>query len=287
MDKFLLDYICLNILQTSIKSYTSLSGGDISQVYLLEGKSQKYLLKVHKGARAEKMFRAEKEGLKSIAKTNTIRTPEVYSLDKHEGDSLLLMEFITTKNPAQKDYENLGTQLALLHQHTTSEFGFKEANFIGSLPQSNEKHKDWTLFYIQERLLPQLNLAKTKSLLSDKEVPSFDRLYKLCSHLFPDVKPSLLHGDLWAGNYLIASDGSPYLIDPAVYYGHSEVDLAMSRLFGGFSEDFYSGYHSIIPELSGHQERNKLYQLYYLLVHLNLFGRSYYSAVKRILDYFF
>lgn len=287
MQQSILDYIGLSLLQSPIKSCTSLSGGDISQVYLLEGKSQKFLLKTHKGAQASKMFLAEKEGLESIAKTDTIKTPEVYFLDKYKGNSLLLMEFIETKNPTQKDFEQLGIQLAILHQNTTSEFGFNTDNFIGSIPQTNNRHKDWTQFYIQERLLPQLNLAKTKSLLSDKEIPSFDKLHKVCKDLFSDVAPSLLHGDLWGGNYLIATDGTPYLIDPAVYYGHSEVDLAMSRLFGGFSTSFYDAYHRIIPDTLGNKERNDIYQLYYLLVHLNFFGKGYYGSVKKILDYYF
>ena len=156
-------------------------------------------------------------------------------------------------------------------------------NFIGSLPQQNSHYDAWTDFYIANRLLPQFVLAVDTGRLGASDFPSEDKLHTVLSELFEGIRPSLLHGDLWGGNYLISSDGIPYLIDPAVYDGHSEVDLAMSRLFGGFGSRFYAAYHEVIPSQKGSEERNAVYQLYYLLVHLNLFGASYYPSVMQIL----
>ena len=198
------------------------------------------------------------------------------------------MEFIRFKSPSQKEMGNLGHQLAAMHKTSVGEsFGWKQNNFIGSLPQSNKMNVSWVDFYVQERLLPQLKMARDKNLLNSNEIPSVEKLMKNCEAFFPVVKPSLLHGDLWNGNYLIREDGIPFLIDPAVYIGHHEVDLAMTHLFGGFSPAFYSAYAEHIPKESFQKERNDIYQLYYLLVHLNLFGRSYYSAVKQVLKTYF
>jgi len=275
------------LLGTRIRSYSALSGGDISKVYKLNTTNNEYLLKTHSGEHANAMLSAEKLGLETIAKTNTIKAPQVYHIGEYKNSTFLIMEFISAKNPSEKDFKKLGHQLAALHLVSDTNFGFDSDNFIGSLPQSNRKYKDWTTFYITERIQPQLDLAIQNTLLTIQEIPHFDTIKKACNNLFPEIEPSLLHGDLWGGNYLIASDGTPYLIDPAVYYGHSEVDLAMSKLFGGFSSSFYDAYHSVIPKSPNSQERNDLYQLYFLLVHLNLFGRSYYVGVKRILERYF
>lgn len=147
-------------------------------------------------------------------------------------------------------------------------------------------HKTWSKFYWTERILPQLQLALDNRLLAKNEIPREEKAVKLFDAVFGTVQPSLLHGDLWSGNYLIASGGTPYLIDPATYYGHSMVDIAMSRLFGGFGQSFYDAYHEIMPKTEKYDEQIELYQLYYLLVHLNLFGRGYYEKVSAILRHF-
>ena len=181
----------------------------------------------------------------------------------------------------------MGEALASMHQQSQADFGWKQDNFIGSLVQVNHPNTDWAHFYWHQRLKPQMTMALEAGLLPANEIPEPEiGIQKLASH-FTGIVPSLLHGDLWGGNYLIRSDGTPYLIDPAVYYGHYEVDLAMSRLFGGFGESFYKAHAKIFAEESGWQDRVKIYQLYYLLVHLNLFGSSYYSPVSKILRRYF
>jgi len=275
-----------NLLNEPISSLYPVSGGDISHSYKLDTSKNSYFIKVN-GLNAIKMFQTEAHALKLIQDTNTIGTPEVLDYGTFEGSSFLILEFIESKSPSGIDFKNLGTQLAKLHKNTSDIFGLEEDNFIGSLPQSNKRNALWIDFYVVERLLPQLQLANQKGLLSNRECPSENLMNEKLEDLFSNVKPSLLHGDLWGGNYLIAKNGIPYLIDPALYYGHNEVDIAMSRLFGGFGSEFYNAYHAIHTTDSKTASRIEIYQLYYLLVHLNLFGRSYYGSVHRILKKYF
>ena len=266
-----------------ILSWSPLSGGDISNVYLLETQAQKFVLKTNATSQALAMFQTEKAGLEAIARTKTIHTPPVFLIDKYQGTAFLLLAYIATKRPEASDFKRLGKALAQLHQVKHASFGWQQHNFIGSLSQTNNQHPNWLDFYIAERLLPQFHLAQQKQLLSSQEIPSKNSLLEKGNSLFKDIQPTLLHGDLWSGNFLIATDGTPYLIDPAVYYGHGEVDIAMARLFGGFSTDFYKAYYEFHPPKTDLTIRQDWYQLYYLLVHLNLFGRGYYSQIKRIL----
>lgn len=270
------------LLDKSIIKVTSVSGGDISEAFVIHTEKQKYFIKTNTADKYP-MFKAEAKGLQAIANTNTIATPKVYHLGIHNEISFLIMQWVESKQPNHKDFEILGEQLAELHQTTTTSFGLDSDNFIGSLHQSNTKHQNWTPFYIEERLLPQLHLAIRKGLLNSKEVPSISKLETVLQPLFKTIKPSLLHGDLWSGNYLISKDGISYLIDPAVYYGHHEVDIAMTKLFGGFSNTFYESYFDKLPKDTYTNQRIDIYQLYYLLVHLNLFGKSYYNTVIKLL----
>ena len=276
---FLFDQPILNV--------SPVSGGDISRAYKIHTPQANYFLKVNQSAQALKMFQAEAFGLKLIQESHTIATPNVFVYDTFIGYSFLVLEFVESKSASSNDFKNLGQKLAELHQITSGTFGLENDNFIGSLPQSNKINKSWVDFYIQERLQPQLQLAKQRGLLSDSDCPSETIMNDKLEDLFLNIKPSLLHGDLWSGNFLISKDGIPYLIDPAVYYGHSEVDIAMSQLFGGFGNDFYEAYHEIHPKDSNTLARIEIYQLYYILVHLNLFGSSYYGSVQRILSKYF
>ncbi|MEM1123646.1 MAG: fructosamine kinase family protein, partial [Bacteroidota bacterium] len=219
-----------------------------------------------------------------IATTRTIQTPTIFLCDQYQSTAYLLMEYVEAKRPEKQDFINLGQALAKLHQVTTDQFGWSENNFIGSLPQSNQLYNHWLDFYIEERLMPQFELAQKRQLLSKKEIPTAKILLQKGQHLFQNIQPALLHGDLWSGNYLIDKNGMPYLIDPAAYFGHAEVDLAMTRLFGGFGPAFYNAYYEVNPPQIGESRRRQWYQLYYLLVHLNLFGGQYYQSVVRTLQ---
>lgn len=275
------------LLCVKIEKVRSVSGGDISDAYLIKTESERFFCKVNQGGDAYKMFVAEKKGLEAIAKTKNIATPKVLLCEPLEIGGLLLMEYIEPKRATPEEMKVFGHQLASLHNCTFEKFGWDSNNYIGSLPQSNKEHSIWAEFYVQERLLPQLKLAHDSGKLNAGEIPSEEQIFKSCENLFPNIGPALLHGDLWSGNYLISEKGKPYLIDPATYYGHYEVDLAMTRLFGGFGNSFYEAHSEHFPKIGGEAERNDLYQLYYLLVHLNLFGSSYKSPVINILKTYF
>lgn len=277
-----------HITQQDFIEVKSLSGGSISSAFVLKGDDKAYFLKVNPQSNAYEMFVAEQTGLKAIEDTNTIAVPKVNLVDVYDDKAFLLMDYIESKSASSNELKTLGTQLAKLHLNHKDFFGFTSDNFIGSLPQSNNQHTSWADFYWHERIFPQLKLAEQKRLLDRNEVTSEQVAISMFEELLSsEVKPSLLHGDLWGGNYLIATNGTPYLIDPAVCYGHSMMDIAMSKLFGGFGNDFYSAYHDIIPKTGNYNAQIDLYQLYFLLVHLNLFGRSYYGSVVSIMKRYF
>ncbi len=275
-----------DILGLKIISYQSIKGGDISNAYILFTSTEKLFIKEHYGKDAFNMFLAEKTGLEILAKTKTIATPEVYHCEPFENGAFILMQYIESKNATIKDFTKLGTQIAKLHQINNIEYGLKQDNFIGNLHQSNNVNQDWTTFYIEERIEPQLKLAVSRNLLQTKDLPKKENWFGICKEFFENVKPTVLHGDLWSGNFLISSEGIPYLIDPSIYYGHKEVDIAMTKLFGGFGPSFYKAYEHHHPIKKHYTQRIELYQLYYLLVHLNLFGRSYYNSVIRIINHY-
>jgi protein-ribulosamine 3-kinase len=274
------------ILNTSIISFIPLSGGDISAVSKINTKTETYVLKYGRQDHAA-LFEAESKGLTLIADTKTIATPHVFASGVYNETAYLLLKFIESKSPEADDFARLGTQLAELHDCHSDNFGLSTNNFIGALPQKNDPENTWIDFYSRYRLSYQFELARNKGLLSPSEIPANENIKSVLKSFALNIQPSLLHGDLWSGNYLIARDGTPYLIDPAVYYGHAEVDIAMSLLFGGFGPAFYETYHQHRPKTTFFKERIELYQLYYLLVHLNLFGRSYYHSVKTILGSYF
>lgn len=288
MNKQLLEHISY-LLCVKVLNVSTLSGGDISKVYLLETETERFVCKMNETDSALKLFQCEREGLEAIADTKTIATPKVYHCEMMEKGAFLLMEYIESKRPVTEDMELLGHHLAALHTNSAQKrFGWDTQNYIGSLRQSNDASMDWASFYVKQRLMPQLKLAQDNWLLKADEIPSEETLLNRCSFIFgTDVRQALLHGDLWGGNFLINTNGVPYLIDPAVYYGHNEVDLAMTKLFGGFSNYFYNAYREHFAAPGNINELTDLYQLYYLLVHLNIFGQTYYAKVATLLKNLF
>lgn len=279
---------------------TPVTGGDISQAFCLTFPSgQRAFFKANLQA-PQGFFAAEADGLAAIAAAGAIRVPEVYAYDDHG----ILLEWLDVSEDASQGHphgdslrggrldagspvdvgEALGVRLAALHAHEGPAFGFESDNFIGLLPQRNTYTESWTAFYREQRLRPQLEIADARGRLSPARRRRAERLLNRLHEWIDDgaVKPSLIHGDLWQGNWLATTSG-PALIDPAVYYGDREMDLAMASLFGGFPESFYRAYRRSLPLPPGDAERRPLYQLYYLLIHLNLFGEGYGPAVDRIL----
>ena len=231
------------------------------------------------------MVKAEQRGLERIAACQCIAAPTVHGIDSlHPEEALIVLDYVEPATPTQRSWERFGRELANLHRNTSVYFGSVKDNFIGLLPQSNQSLRKWSDFYREQRLRPQVSLAKSQGLLDSHDLKKMDRLYMRLSNILCDEKPALLHGDLWNGNFLVDGSDCPWLLDPSSYFGHREVDLAMTRLFGGFSEVFYASYAESFSLAPNWQERIEIYQLYYILVHLNLFGKGYLGSVRKILD---
>ena len=274
-----------------IKVRRAVSGGDINEAYALtldDGTS--VFLKQNKVA-ALSNFQAEAAGLQAIERTGKIRTPGVLGCGTDpSGVSFLLLAFIRPGTPVSGYWEVFGRELAAMHG-TLSEngkavqYGFPSDNYIGYRSQTNTWNENWIPFFRDCRLAGQFRDADRFFDSMDKKWITWllDHLDRL---LEEPEKPGLVHGDLWAGNFMTGEDGKAWLIDPAAYYGHPEVDLAMTELFGGFSSEFYDAYQEIRPLNPGYQDRKEIYNLYHLLNHLNMFGRSYLPPVRRILRRF-
>lgn len=260
----------------------SIHGGDINDAWKVSTRHNHYFVKVNNSAQAHQMLSTELKGLELLSASQVISTPTPLTCEEAGGYSFLVLPYIEEGIKNNIFWDSFGQQLAQLHQQTQEQYGLHFNNFIGWLPQSNTLHTSWVDFYIQERLAPQLKMARDKGLISEKLVNTFELFFQKLYGLLPDESPALLHGDLWSGNFLASAEGLPVLIDPAPYYGHREVDLAMTRLFGGFSPTFYQSYQYSFPLLPGFEQRVSLYQLYYLMVHVNLFGESYLSSVLQI-----
>ena len=192
----------------------------------------------------------------------------------------------TAGTKTRRFWSLFGEQLARLHHVSAPTFGLDHDNYIGSLPQKNTHSPVWSNFFIQQRLEPQVRLAGEKGLLSPSAIRQFEQLYQVLPELFPPEVPSLLHGDLWSGNFLCDEKGNPVLIDPAVYFGHRSMDLAMTTLFGGFGQPFYEAYHYHFPLPANYRQQWEIANLYPLLVHLNLFGESYTGSILHTIQRF-
>ena len=277
------------------------SGGDINEAYavILDNNETVFLKK--NSVSAKRNFEAESDGLCAIAGTDTIRTPRVLAAGTDpEGFSFLLLSYISSGTRIRRYWEEFARELAAMHaagrpireqsgrqpgqqsQNLQRElFGFYEDNYIGHRIQKNTWHESWISFYRECRLAGQFRDAE-KYFDAGTRRQVIRLLDHLDQYLIEPKKPSLVHGDLWAGNFMTGDDGKAWLIDPAVYYGHPETDIAMTELFGGFSPAFYDAYRMYAPLEPGYADRRDLYHLYQLLNHLNMFGRGYLSSVTRI-----
>jgi fructosamine-3-kinase len=272
--------------QLKLKHVSSVSGGSINAAYCLHTNLGDYMMKRNNKNAYPGMFKCEAEGLAAIRNTKSIAVPEFILLAEFEEDSLLVLEWIENTRSTTEASKLLGRQLAAMHRCTAKQFGFDSDNYMGSLLQSNTKHDTWTDFFIHQRLQPMVKIAADKQLLNSKDVRLFDKLYTNLPGIFTEEPPAFIHGDLWGGNYLIGTKLKPYLIDPAISYGHREFDIAMTTLFGGFGSDFYDAYHENFTLAKGWQQRVNLWNLYPLLLHLNLFGSSYLGQVRGcLMDY--
>lgn len=283
----------------TVVSKTPVSGGDINRAYaLLLSDGSRLFMKANRRGNAD-FFRAEAEGLEALRSAGAISVPGVIARGVDDNESFLLLEYIEEGRRSPAASEELGRRLAQLHMADTENmtvsddmtgtanlvpggrYGFLHDNYIGAGFQCNEPAETWTEFFKERRLRPQFE--KASSYWDVDERKSIERfLDRVDRYIAEPERPSLLHGDLWAGNYMIDSSGEPWLIDPAAYVGHAEADLAMTELFGGFDRRFYDSYRETSGINSGYADRRDIYNLYHLLNHLNLFGGSYLYSVMSI-----
>ena len=256
------------------------SGGSINRSFkIITAGGIPYFCKTNAATTLPQLFEKEKTGLEAIARTGTIAAPGNVLTGRTVKEQWILMDWIESKPAIDPFWKNFGAALAALHHQVSDTFGFTENNYMGALPQSNTCHAKWEDFFREERLMPQVKMASEKGLLATGEVKLFEKLYLRLPSILTEEKPCLVHGDLWSGNFIAAKNAQPVVIDPAVYYGNRLVDLAMTTLFGGFDDGFYAAYqyHYTLP--SNYKEQWRILNLYPLLIHLNLFGKSYHSSI--------
>ena len=260
----------------------AVGGGDISAAWRFESAVGPVFVKTGPASSYD-MFTAEAEGLAELAEPGVIRVPSVLAHGLHEGTAFMALEWLHFDRATPAIEARLGEQLAMLHRTIGERHGWHRDNTIGLTPQRNDWTEDWLVFYRRHRLGFQLELAARNGFggaLQDQGVRLMDHLPALFDGYEPS--PSLLHGDLWGGNWS-CSNGEPVIFDPAVYYGDRESDLAMTRLFGGFGAAFYEAYEASSPLAPGHRVRCDLYQLYHVLNHLNLFGGGYLGRAQELM----
>lgn len=277
-----------SILKAKIKSSGYVGGGCINNAERIETTEGKIYFLKHNSSAAKDMFYKEANGLKELAKADVIKIPEVIEA----ADDFILLENIEQKKQVKNFYEDFGRKFALLHKFTNEEFGFYEDNYIGStvqknIPDDNEKN-NWREFYWIKRIKFQIQLLEEKGHLTEELLKLTAKLEEKIDKIISsgNEHASLLHGDLWSGNYITDENGQACLIDPAVYYGNREADLAMTKLFGGFSSQFYNAYNEEFPLEDGYDYRENIYKLYHVLNHVNLFGSSYYGQAVNLIKYY-
>ncbi len=281
---------------SGIVSSTSLGGGSINLAFRVQTRENRYMLKWGHNARPH-YFLSEKTGLDMIRETNTIRVPWVLNAaDQTEFcPAYILLEWIESPELGNGNFnhELLGHELAMMHLadyqlRGKPVYGFHEDNYIGRIEQINTQKANWIDFFRENRLMVQIQIAQTANLLTLFRRKRLDRFVVNLEKWLGGVEraPSLLHGDLWHGNVIGSVNGEPYLLDPAVYYGDREADLAFTEMFGGFGTKFYAAYQETWQIQAGYDDRKHVYNLYHYLNHLNHFGETYGANIDRILQHY-
>lgn len=268
-----------------IEQKRAVSGGCINQVYVVTGKELNYFVKINQASRLE-MFIAEALGLQQIELTQTIRVPKTICWGIVEQSSYLVLEALELGKETSECWREMGQKLARMHLYSgTKQFGWERDNTIGSTPQINSWTDNWADFFAEHRIGYQLKIAQNK----DKSFANYKQIIEKTRDYLANrnPQPALVHGDLWSGNVGVLKIGEPVIFDPAIYYGDREVDVAMTELFGRFPAEFYRGYNEVFPLEKGYEKRKTLYNLYHILNHFNLFGRSYESQAKEMIQQLF
>ncbi|MDQ0158782.1 fructosamine kinase family protein [Alkalibacillus salilacus] len=279
-----LEKIISDVTGESINRMKAVSGGDINDSYYVQTMDREYFVKVNKQG-PEAFFNREVEGLNKINETNTINVPSMIDVNDHDDLSYLILEWIDAQKHG--DERQLGEQIGQLHNRIHNHFGYPHFTYVGTLKQPNDLYGSWNKYYRDQRLLNQIQIGESLGVIKGEREKKIHQLLERIENLIPE-KPdaSYLHGDLWSGNWMFSKDGEPYVIDPSFLYGDRHFELAFTELFGGFSNKFYEGYRSTNHIEPYYSDVKPIYQLFYLLVHLNIFGEVYGSSVDRIVNYY-
>lgn len=274
-------------IRPQVETFVPVSGGCINNGGILTTSEARFFLKWNSAEKFPKMFEAEARGLKLLANADAIDIPAVLGTGEKNAFQFIVMTHIDSRQRRSDYWEQLGRSLAHLHRTSSGEsFGLDHTNYIGSLPQYNAPSVSWVEFFIHQRLEKQFAFMRNRGIGDASLRLKLEKLYQRLPEILTGTSPALLHGDLWSGNVMVNSTGEPALIDPAVYYGHPEVDLGMTMLFGGFGDRFFDAYNEEARLAPGYQQRFSIYNLYPLMVHVNLFGGGYYQQVLSVLSRF-
>ncbi len=268
----------------AVEKISAVGGGCINQTHRIEGSGQRFFIKLNNAASLA-MFEAEAAGLQEIQNSGTLRVPLPVCWGKNKSKAWLVLEYLEMGSTSNGNAVILGSGLAAMHRLSSEKFGWKRDNTIGSTPQINKFSSNWVRFRRKYRLGYQLELARVNGHTGKLQAQG-EQLMAQLESFFPGPEPvaSLLHGDLWSGNYSFDYAGQPVLFDPASYYGDRETDIAMTELFGGFSAVFYAAYREAYPLDPGYATRKTLYNLYHVLNHLNLFGGGYLHQAEQMMN---
>lgn len=270
-------------LPVPVQQHLPVHGGDINEAYCIFSDEKKYFLKLNNAAAYPQMFEKEKDGLDNLKKHFGGIVPNVIDSGVAGNVQFILMEWIERGTPQKDFWQQFGKSLANMHQKPQPHFGWHTDNYIGSIVQQNNLTESWQLFYAEMRIIPLVERLFNEDSFSKTDFRKAENFCKEIVNIFPEEPASFLHGDLWSGNFMVAANSYASVYDPAVYCGHREMDIGMTKLFGGFDTQFYQAYNDEYPLEHGWTNRLSYTQLYPLLVHSVLFGGHYIQSVQSIL----
>lgn len=260
-----------------------IGGGSINDARRVEASCGTFFAKINEAIPYPGMFEAEARGLEFLRENSEFDIPKPIGTGESDDIQWILMEFISHASKKANFWEQFGVRLARMHRNTNDNFGSETDNYLGNLPQQNTFKSTWGEFFAENRIAPQLKMAKDNNLASDQMVKLLEKVMSKADQYFPEEPPSAIHGDLWTGNFSTNHAGEATIFDPSAHYGHREMDIAMSKLFGGFDAKFYDAYNSEYPLEKGWEDRLPIADLYPLLAHLNIFGGTYAYQIMNIL----
>lgn len=279
------ELLVINKIDQNIISLSAVGGGCINDAYKLLCDKDVFFLKLNKSDNSKEMFEKEAEALKILAQKSRFVVPTPHFVASVKNYHVLAMNFIELGNKNSGFWEDFAIKLFEFHSVTNQNFGLEYDNFIASLLQKNDFKDNWISFFVEMRILPFGKLLVDGGKLSYSQFKKLEDFANTLSRFFANEKPALLHGDLWSGNFMTDNNGNAVLIDPAIYFGIPEVDIAMTKLFGGFHSDFYAAYENSLGEKL-FADKIEICKIYPLLVHAELFGLSYWYEIEQIVKRF-